>query len=80
MIMLSPPFTHRMEEWWSNPLEFDPMRFSPERAEHKRHGFSYVPFGGGAHKCIGMHFALDECEVIFIQTFKKLQSNTSSRL
>ena len=40
MIMLSPPFTHRMEEWWTNPLEFDPMRFSPERADDKRHGFN----------------------------------------
>ena len=70
MIMLSPPFTHRMEEWWSNPLEFDPMRFSPERAEHKRHGFSYVPFGGGAHKCIGMHFALMNAKLYLFRLLK----------
>ena len=39
-------------------MKFDPGRFSPERMEHKRHSHSYVPFGGGAHKCIGMHFAI----------------------
>ncbi len=70
VIMLSPPFTHRMKEWWDNPEQFDPMRFSPERAEHKRHGFSYIPFGGGAHKCIGMHFALLNAKLYLFRLLK----------
>lgn len=49
--------SHRLPEWWSDPHSFDPARFSDERAEHKRHRFSWFPFGGGAHMCIGMHFA-----------------------
>ena len=44
-------------EHWDDPEKFDPERFSPERAEHKRHPFQFIPFGGGAHKCIGIHFA-----------------------
>jgi len=55
--MIPPQFTHRMEQWWDNPKKFDPDRFGASRLEHKRHAFSFVPFGGGAHKCIGMHFA-----------------------
>ncbi len=55
MIMNVITFNHRMPEWWSNPLLFDPQRF--ERGEHKQHPFLFHPFGGGAHKCIGMHFA-----------------------
>lgn len=51
-------FVQRMHEWWDNPMAFDPMRFAPPREEHKRHAYSWMPFGGGAHKCIGMHFAL----------------------
>jgi len=49
--------THYMPEYWSNPTTFDPYRFSSERAEDKRDIFQYTPFGGGAHKCLGMHFA-----------------------
>lgn len=57
VLFMPPVFNHRMEEWWDNPAKFDPDRFSVDREEHKRHSFSYVPFGGGAHKCIGMNFA-----------------------
>ena len=55
MVQISPLYTHRMEQWWSNPHAFDPDRFA--REEHKQHSFLWAPFGGGAHKCIGLHFA-----------------------
>lgn len=50
-------YNHRLEKYWPDPLKFDPDRFSPEREEFKNHSFCYIPFGGGAHKCIGLHFA-----------------------
>lgn len=56
MVQAAPHFSHHMPEYWSHPECFDPERFSPERAEDKQHPFLFVPFGGGAHKCIGMHF------------------------
>ncbi|WP_237444837.1 cytochrome P450 [Sinobacterium norvegicum] len=56
-ILIPFTFNHRDPRYWTNPLAFDPDRFSPERQEHKNHPFCYHPFGGGAHKCIGMHFA-----------------------
>jgi cytochrome P450 len=57
MVVVSPIHTHHMEEWWSNPFQFDPARFSPERDEPKRHTFMWIPFGGGPHHCIGFKFA-----------------------
>ncbi len=57
ILFLIPGFNHMMEEWWDSPAEFRPHRFSAEYQEHKRHAFSFVPFGGGAHKCVGMNFA-----------------------
>ena len=56
-ISISPLFTHYMAECWDRPEAFEPDRFGPERAEHKRHSYQWVPFGGGAHKCIGLNFA-----------------------
>jgi cytochrome P450 len=56
-VTVSPDSAHHDPAIWSDPGRFDPERFAPERAEHKRHAFGYVPYGGGAHKCLGMHFA-----------------------
>ncbi|MEE4660527.1 MAG: cytochrome P450 [Halieaceae bacterium] len=55
MVQVSPLYTHRMEAYWSRPHDYDPDRFA--RQEHKQHSFLWAPFGGGAHKCIGLHFA-----------------------
>ncbi len=48
---------------WTEPERFDPNRFAPDRAEDRRHRFAWAPFGGGAHKCIGTHFAAMHAKV-----------------
>lgn len=57
MVAVYPLHSHHMEEWWTEPRRFDPARFAPPRAEHERHPYLFVPFGGGAHMCIGYRFA-----------------------
>jgi cytochrome P450 len=59
--------TQRMTPWWSDPDRFDPERFSPERREDQSHKFAWVPFGGHAHKCIGLHFGGMEVKSILHQ-------------
>jgi cytochrome P450 len=49
-------FAHRMPEIWPEPERFDPLRLSEENSRG-RHRFAYAPFGGGAHMCLGLHFA-----------------------
>jgi cytochrome P450 len=56
LIAVNPLFTHHMPEIWPDPESFDPMRFTDE-AQRTRHRFAFVPFGGGAHMCLGLHFA-----------------------
>jgi cytochrome P450 len=56
-VLVYPVATHREPRWWTDPERFDPERFSPARAEHRRHPFAWSPFGGGAHMCLGLHFA-----------------------
>lgn len=71
LVFQFPAFSHRMGEYWSDPESFDPERFNPGRAEHKRHPFAYMPFGGGAHKCIGMHFAAMQANLFCHQFLRR---------
>lgn len=54
-IILAPGFVHHMETLWPEPKAFDPDRFAADAT--KPHPFAWAPFGGGAHMCIGLHFA-----------------------
>ena len=50
---------HRREEYFPNPEEFEPERFTPER-EKQLPRYAYFPFGAGPRICIGMHFSMME--------------------
>jgi cytochrome P450 len=55
-VNVDPLFTHHMPKLWPEPERYDPMRFS-QQASRDRHKFAFVPFGGGAHMCLGLNFA-----------------------
>lgn len=57
-------YTHRMPEFWPEPETFDPLRFTDEEVR-KRHKFAWVPYGGGAHMCLGLHFAYMQAKCFF---------------
>ncbi|XP_041469524.1 cholesterol 24-hydroxylase-like isoform X2 [Lytechinus variegatus] len=62
--------TSRMEEYFDDPLLFNPDRFIPSD-ELPRHLFAYFPFSIGQRNCIGQQLALIESKVIMA---KLLQS------
>ncbi|MGI5203722.1 cytochrome P450 [Spirillospora sp. CA-108201] len=70
---------HHMADWWSDPDEFDPGRFSPERREDKVHKYAWAPFGGGAHKCIGLHFAGMQVKTILHQMLLRYRWSVPAR-
>lgn len=63
MVVVSPAFTHWQSDLWPDPLRFDPQRFAPE-SQRGRSRYAWCPFGGGAHMCIGMHFATMQMKVL----------------
>ncbi|NXY16006.1 CP3A9 protein, partial [Atrichornis clamosus] len=57
-VVTIPPYVlHRNPEYWPNPEEFRPERFSKENKE-SMDPYTYLPFGAGPRNCIGMRFAL----------------------
>ncbi|WP_036275812.1 cytochrome P450 [Methylomonas sp. 11b] len=62
-VLLSMHTTHHHPRLWQTPEQFNPDRFL-ETAAPERHTFSFFPFGGGVHNCIGKHFA--ELEMLLI--------------
>ncbi len=53
----------RHTKYWTNPDQFDPARFEPEK-EAKIPRYQYMPFGAGPRICIGMAFAMMEATAI----------------
>jgi cytochrome P450 len=51
---------HRDPGAWLEPERFDPTRFLDARISP----YAYLPFGGGARRCIGMAFALYELQIV----------------
>lgn len=60
---------HRDEDYWENPSEFDPDRFSPEHSE-KRPKWAHLPFGIGPRNCIGQRFAMEEAKLALIALYR----------
>jgi len=63
-------WTHHSEDYWDDPSTFDPMRFTPDKVK-ARHKYAWVPFGGGAHMCIGLHFAYMQIKVLLAQLLQR---------
>jgi cytochrome P450 len=60
VIVLSPYVNHRHPRFWPDPERFDPDRFASSQAVQN---FSYFPFGGGPHMCVGKHLSLFEVKM-----------------
>lgn len=63
IMAISPYVMHRHPDYWEDPVCFKPERFDAGRVDELPQ-FAYFPFGGGARKCIGQHFAMMESMTI----------------
>lgn len=77
-ITLAPCFVHHMPSVYPEPTRFDPERFSSPRSEDQAHRCAWIPFGKGAHACIGMQFARMEVFVFFARLLRKFRIESTS--
>ncbi len=80
MIMVSPQVSQRLPEWFKDPNRYDPDRFGPGREEHKQHPYVLTSFGGGKHKCIGLHFAYMQIKALWSVILRKYDLELASPL
>ncbi len=64
LTMICPAVSHRLPEVFSEPDSYDPARFSPARAEDRKHSYSLIGFSGGVYRCPGAGFGTNEMKCI----------------
>jgi cytochrome P450 len=66
-VFAAPLLMHRRADYFDDPDRFDPDRWlGPDPAP-----FSYIPFGGGARRCIGEEFAMRETGIVLGQLVRR---------
>jgi cytochrome P450 len=69
-VIMSLYATNRDARWWERPNEFYPEHFL-NGAVTQRHKYTFLPFGGGVHNCVGRHFAELEMMVIIATVLRE---------
>ncbi|MCZ8377722.1 cytochrome P450 [Mycobacterium sp. CPCC 205372] len=66
----------RLPDWWPDPDTFDPDRFTTAAQHESISRYAFAPFGGGAHKCIGQHFADMTVKTVMHQMLRRFEWRT----
>uniref|UniRef100_A0A4W6EYR8 aromatase n=1 Tax=Lates calcarifer TaxID=8187 RepID=A0A4W6EYR8_LATCA len=64
--------THHNPTVWTNPHEFNPLRFDPANTSN-RASHAFIPFSSGPRNCIGQKFALAELRVVVALTLLRFR-------
>lgn len=65
-VLLSTTVTHRLPGLFDDPDEFRPGRY----LENPKAAHQLIGFGGGMHRCLGMHFAHLEMQVLITRLLR----------
>ncbi|KAK9823344.1 hypothetical protein WJX72_002058 [[Myrmecia] bisecta] len=68
--LIMPSIVAANMQGFTDPLTFDPDRFSPERKEDIRHAKNFLTFGHGPHYCVGKEYAINHltCYLAILST------------
>lgn len=69
---------HHDPEYYDNPDEFDPNRFTSEEIE-LRPSTTFIPFGTGPRNCIATRFAMLESRISLIKLLQNFEFSICSR-
>ncbi|KAK4227050.1 putative cytochrome P450 [Podospora fimiseda] len=61
--------TRREDLWGADVEEFKPERW--EEGGGRKHGFEFIPFGGGVRQCLGQQFARTKAAYVVVRLLQK---------
>jgi cytochrome P450 len=76
LVLVSPYVTQRDARYFTDPLRFDPDRWTPE-ATSARPTFSYLPFSAGPRSCLGEHLAMMTMQLVVATIAQRWKLNLS---
>jgi cytochrome P450 len=76
-LVLNAFIAQRHPDYWPDPDTFRPERFLDK--DRKVDPYAWIPFGGGARRCIGMSFALLEMRVVLATLFSTLRLSPAGK-
>jgi cytochrome P450 len=76
-VYIFPMFAHRLEKYYSDPLEFSPERFlGSESATNTK---KWYPFSWGARNCVGQPLAIAELKTILAHILRQYKVSRNAR-
>jgi sterol 14alpha-demethylase len=70
LVGASPAISCRIGADFPSPEEFLPSRYREPRQEDLVNRWTWIPFGGGRHRCVGANFAMIQLKAIFCVLLK----------
>jgi len=65
LVAATPAISNRLTPDFPDADAFDPARYLDPRREDDLNPWTWIPFGGGKHRCVGAAFALMQLKAIF---------------
>ncbi|MDL1135838.1 cytochrome P450 [Yersinia pestis] len=75
VVMIPSYVLHRDPQYWPEPEEFRPERFSKKNKDDIN-PYIYMPFGNGPRNCIGMRFALMNMKLALVKVLQNFSFQT----
>jgi cytochrome P450 len=67
-LIAEPRLVHSWDRYYPDPGRFDPDRFLGTASEDRR--YSFIPFGGGVHACLGAQLAMTIARVFALHVLR----------
>jgi sterol 14-demethylase len=84
LVAATPAVSNRLSAAFPDAEAYDPTRYLEPRFEDTKNPWTWIPFGGGKHRCVGAAFAQMQLKAIFLVllrefTFEMAQPSDSYR-